>query len=146
MTSFIEGVEMPFIIGITLALVVGVFTTSVGWDRDRALYPVVLLVVASYYVLFAVMGGSTTALIVDSIVMLAFVLVAVWGFKSTLWLVVAGLAGHGVLDAFHHGVVANPGVPAWWPPFCLGYDVAAAAVLGWLLTAGSRQARSVTRA
>ena len=28
--------------------------------------------------------------------------------------------------------MTNPGVPAWWPAFCLGYDVAAAAILAWL--------------
>ena len=53
---------MAYAIGIGLALVVSVFARSVGLDRDRALYPTVLVVIASYYVLFAVMGGSMRAL------------------------------------------------------------------------------------
>jgi hypothetical protein len=104
----------------------------VGLDRDRAFYPTVLIVVASLYVLFAVMGGSTHALVVELIVMTVFLLLAIAGFKVNMWLVVAGLAGHGVLDFFHGHIVSNPGVPDWWPAFCGAYDVAAAGCLAWL--------------
>jgi hypothetical protein len=54
------------------------------------------VVVASYYVLFAVMGGSGEALVPETPVMVGFLLVAVIGFKKNLWLVVATLAGHGI--------------------------------------------------
>jgi hypothetical protein len=37
------------------------------------------------------------------------------------------------LDFFHGRLIANPGVPAWWPLFCLSFDVMAAAYLAWLL-------------
>jgi hypothetical protein len=46
---------------------------------------------------------------------------------------VAALAGHGVVDAVHGRLIANAGVPAWWPAWCLAYDVGAAAWLAWLL-------------
>jgi hypothetical protein len=75
-------------------------------------------------------------------VMAGFAIAAVVGFKSSAWIVVAGLAGHGVLDAFHGSVVENAGVPAWWPAFCLAYDVGAAGILAWLVT---RQATSISR-
>jgi hypothetical protein len=84
-------------------------------------------------VLFAVMGGSGHALVVETLVMTGFLLAAVVGFKKSLWLVVAALAAHGVFDLFHGSVVANPGVPEWWPAFCLTYDITAAAFLAWLL-------------
>jgi hypothetical protein len=45
-----------YAIGIVLALAVSVFARSVGLDRDRACYPTVLVVVAPYCVLFAVMA------------------------------------------------------------------------------------------
>jgi len=85
-------------------------------------------------VLFAVMGGSGRAVVVETLVAAAFVLAASVGFRRSLWLVVAALAAHGVQDAFHGRLVANPGVPAWWPAFCLTYDVAAAGYLAWRLT------------
>ena len=124
---------MEYAIGIVLALIVSGFARATGLDRDRALYPTMAIVIASYYELFAVMGGSTHALVVESVVMTAFVVVAVLGFKFSLWLVVACLAAHGVFDVFHGLVVTNPGVPQWWPAFCLTYDIGAAGFLAWLL-------------
>src|SRR2546422_7347756 len=109
---------MGYAIGIVLALCVSVFARVVGLDRDRAFYPTLLVVIASYYVLFAVMGGSGHALVMETLVMTGFLLVAVIGFKKNLWLVVAALAAHGVFDFFHGRVVVNHGVPAWWPAFC----------------------------
>ena len=50
---------MPYAIGVVLALSTVAFARLVGFDRDRAFYPIVLVIIASYYVLFAVMGGST---------------------------------------------------------------------------------------
>ena len=137
---------MPFVIGIVLSISVAVFARGVGFDRDRAFYPTVLIVIASYYVLFAAMTGSIHAVLTESIVMTAFVFAAVMGFKSSRWIVVVALIGHGVLDAFHGKVIANPGVPSWWPAWCFAYDVGAAGCLAWLSTAapkfnteGSRQ-------
>jgi len=120
-------------VGALLALGVGLLATVAGMDRDRAFYPTVLMVVAALYALFAVIGGSTRALVLESLVGAVFLALAVAGFRSSLWLVVLGLAGHGMFDFVHGGVVANPGVPAWWPSFCGTYDVTAAAYLTWIL-------------
>ena len=124
---------MPYIIGIVLSVAVAQFARRVGFDRDRAFYPTVLIVIASYYVLFAAMSESVHTVLLESIVMIGFLIAAVVGFNSSLWIVVAALAGHGVLDAFHGRVVENSGVPSWWPAFCLAYDLGAASSLAWLL-------------
>ena len=124
---------MPYIIGIVLSVAVAVLMRYVGFDRDRAFYPTVLIVVASYYVLFAVIGGSMQAVLVESGVMAAFAIAAIAGFKSSPWILVVGLAGHGVFDSFHGYLFENPGVPVWWPAWCLAYDVGAAACLAVLL-------------
>jgi hypothetical protein len=134
---------MPQTIGLVLALAVSVYATLLRLDRDRALYPVMLMVVASYYVLFAVMGGSARDIVVASLVAGGFVLAASVGFRRSLWLVAAGLAAHGVLDLFLTGVVANPGVPAWWPGFCGAYDLAAAAFLSGLLLRATSARRTL---
>ena len=127
---------MPYAIGIVLSAGVAVFARYVGFDRDRAFYPTVVIVVALYYVLFAVMSGSVQTVVVETVVMSLFAIAAVVGFKSSAWLVVAALAGHGVFDAVHGYIIENAGVPAWWPAWCLSYDVGAAACLGWLLRRG----------
>ena len=49
---------VEYLIGVALAAAVAGLATVVGFDRDRSFGPTILIVVASYYVLFAVMGGS----------------------------------------------------------------------------------------
>jgi len=125
---------MALLVGALLALFVGLLLgTGLGLDRDRAFYPVVTIVVASYYVLFAVMGASAHALVLESLVGAVFLVLAVVGFKSSLGVVVVALAAHGIFDFLHGKVISNPGVPGWWPQFCLAYDVTAAGYLAWLL-------------
>jgi hypothetical protein len=125
---------MPYTVGIVLSAGVAAFARFVGFDRDRAFYPTVLIVIASYYVLFAAMSGSSATILLESIGMAMFLLAAVVGFKTSAWVVAGGLAGHGIFDAVHGNIVANAGLPVWWPPFCLAYDIVAAACLAWLLT------------
>ncbi|HEX5379137.1 MAG TPA: DUF3703 domain-containing protein [Phenylobacterium sp.] len=129
---------MEYLIGVLLALGTGVFATAVGFDRERGFYPVVLCVIASYYALFAIMGGSLGVLTIETGIAGAFLALAAWGFKRNLWLVVAGLFGHGALDLIHPQLLANPGEPAWWPMFCMAFDMVAAGYLALkLLPAGS---------
>ena len=96
---------MPYVIGIVLSLIVALFASRVGFDRDRAFYPTVLIVVALYYVLFAAMTGSVQTVLMESVGMTLFAVLAVIGFKSS----------------------------AWWPAFCLAYDVGAAGTLTWVI-------------
>lgn len=124
---------LPFFIGVGLALGAFVLGRVVGLDRDRAFYTTALIVIAALYDLFAAIGGSTKALIVESLVGSVFLVVAVVGFRRNLWIVAAGLFAHGVMDFFHGHLVSNPGVPRWWPMFCGAYDVVAAGGLAWLL-------------
>ena len=135
---------MDFIVGAVLAFSVGLAATFIGLDRDRAFYPTVMAVIASYYALFAVMGGSFRVLAVESVAIVAFLAAAVAGFKWSLWLVVAALAGHGVFDVTHARLISNPGVPVWWPRFCLAYDVVAAAYLAVLLSRSGQRRQEVS--
>ena len=131
---------MEYAIGVGLALAVCLLGTVVGFDRDRAFYATVTIVVATYYGLFAVMGGSGATLAKESVVIAAFLLVSILGFKRSLWLLVGALFAHGVFDSVHGHLISNPGVPSWWPMFCMTFDITAAGYLAWLLS-GSRAAR-----
>jgi hypothetical protein len=124
---------MAILVGVVLGLLVGLSTTLVGMDRDRALYPAILVVIASYFSLFAVLGGSSEAIALETVVALIFVAAAFAGFRMSLWLVVAAIAAHGLTDPFHGRIIENAGVPAWWPAFCASIDVVLAAYLGWML-------------
>ena len=120
---------MEYVIGLILGMAVAGAAAVIGFDRDRAFYPTVLIVIASYYVLFAVMGASSRQLMIEIAVASLFFLLAAVGFKTTLWIVVAATIGHGVFDFIHHWFISNPGVPQWWPGFCLAFDVSFGAYL-----------------
>jgi hypothetical protein len=132
----------PLAIGAVLALAVSTYASWIGLDRDRAFYTTVVAVVASYYVLFAAMGGPGS-MIPELAIASIFIAAASLGFRRNMWLVAAALAGHGILDAFHSSLVLNPGVPRWWPPFCMAYDLTAAGYLA--MTLRRAPARSKAR-
>lgn len=132
---------MDYLIGVVLALAVGVSASGLGLDRDRAFYPTVMIVIASYYALFAAIAGSAHTLAAESLAIGAFLALSLAGFKRSLWWVVAALLAHGVFDFLHRHLIPNPGVPAWWPAFCLAYDAAAALYLGGLLASGRLASR-----
>ena len=135
---------VPAIVGVALAIGVALFARVVGFDKERAFYPVVLVVVASYYDLFAIMAGGP--LVAELLGSLIFVAAAAVGFRTSLWIVVAGLAGHGIFDFGHGTMIENPGVPTWWPSWCLGYDVAAALCLAALIVKGGVSGRATRSA
>jgi hypothetical protein len=124
---------MEYLIGAGLAVVVCAFAAFVGFDRDHVFYPTVTVVIATYYILFAGMGGSMPALAWESLIASAFLAFAVAGFKKNLWVIAAAIAAHGVFDFFHHFLIRNPGVAEWWPGFCLSFDVLASGFLAILL-------------
>jgi len=133
---------MEYLIGVVLAAVMFAFAVLTGFDRDRVFYPMMLIFIAGYYILFAVMGSSVRALTIESLVAGLFLVVAVVVFKKNLWLIVAAIAGHGVFDFFHHVFIENPGVPVWWPGFCMAFDILASGFLAVLLIRRSRFERT----
>lgn len=132
---------MEYLIGVGLAAVMCAFALLTGFDRERVFYPTMLIFIAGYYILFAAMGSSIQALTIESLVAALFTVVAVVGFKQNLWLVAAAIAGHGVFDSVHRLFIEDPGVPVWWPGFCMAFDIFAGGFLAVLLIRRSRFAR-----
>jgi hypothetical protein len=129
---------MEYLCGVVLALASAGGATAVGFDRERVFYPTLLIVIATYYVVFAATGysmrdSSGHVVIFESLAAAGFLLVALLAFKISLWLAVAGLVGHGLFDFVHDRFLHNPGVPHWWPGFCLAFDVVAGGYLAVLL-------------
>lgn len=135
---------MEYGIGVALAMLVCTGAWLAGFDRERGFYPTLLMVIASYYLLFAVMAGTPWTLAGESFPALIFVLAAVTGFKKTPWIIVTALVAHGLFDFSHAALIENPGVPSWWPGFCLGFDAMAAAFLAALLVVRARVAATGT--
>jgi hypothetical protein len=132
---------MPAIIGILLAIAIVALGRVAGLDRDRAYYPVALIVIGSYYVLFALMAGDRSALPGELVFAALFAAISVAGFRLSLWLVAAGMAAHGLFDFVRAVFLPGSGVPLWWPAFCGSIDVALACGLAALLLRGWVPAR-----
>ena len=119
-------------VGALLAFLVGLSAHLVGYDRDRSFYAVVLTVVGAIYPLFAVMAGGQK-LVPEVVFFALFATLAATGFRTSLWIVAAGLLLHGLFDCVRHAYLPAPGAPGWWPAFCGAYDVVAALAVAVLL-------------
>lgn len=132
---------MEYIVGVTLALLFCAAAAVLGMDRERVFYPAVVMAVASYYLAFAVGDGRGGVMGSEVAIAAVFIAGAVLGFKRSPWIAVVALGGHGVMDAFHHHMVHNTGVPQAWPGFCMSFDVTAAVVVALIMFARDRRSR-----
>jgi hypothetical protein len=106
------------------------------WWLDRAtVYALGLVVIAGIYVGFAVADGRPKVIAVESSVTFAFVVVAAAAVTGSPWLLVAGLAGHGLKDLWQHRTQFVSGT-RWWPPFCMVVDWVVAAIIIGEIAAG----------
>ena len=104
-------------------------TPLVFWWLDSAtVYALGLVGIAFIYVGFAVADGRPKVIAVESSVTFAFVVVAAAAVTESPWLLVAGLAGHGLKDLWQHRT-HFVSTTRWWPPFCLVVDWVAAPLI-----------------
>ena len=114
---------MPIVVGVLLAIAIATLAKFTRFDEDRSFYSTVLVIIASYYVLFAVLGGSGHALVWELVIAVAFSTVAIIGALFFPKLVGTGIIAHGLFDLVHNIIIENSGVPTWWPTFCGSIDV-----------------------
>ncbi len=136
---------MEYVVGITLALFFCAAAAWLGIDRERAFYPAVAIAVTSYHLAFAVVDGRNEVMLSEVAIGAIFIVAAVAGYKRSPWFAVAALGGHGVMDAFHHHLMHNTGVPQVWPGFCMTFDVTAAVIVAWVMLARARGKREQQR-
>jgi len=113
----------PVIIGVLLAIGIAALAKFTRFDEDRSFYSTVLVIIASYYVLFAVLDSSGHALVWELVIAVAFSTVAITGALFLPTLVGIGIIAHGLFDLVHDVLIQNSGVPTWWPSFCGSVDV-----------------------
>jgi hypothetical protein len=124
---------------IAWGIVVGVIQAAspfAFWWLDRAtVYALGLTLIAAIYIGFSVADGRGKVILVECVVASAFVVVAAAGVTGSAWLIVGGLAGHGLKDMWQHRTryVANT---RWWPPFCAAVDFVVALILAVAIARG----------
>ena len=123
-----RSLRSPVAWGVVLGVLQAASPLAFFWVDSATVYALGLAVIAAIYIGFAVADGRRHVLAVETAVASAFVVVAAAAVTGTAWLIVAGLAGHGVKDMWQHrtGFVAGT---RWWPPFCAAVDFVAAALI-----------------
>jgi hypothetical protein len=130
-----RSLRAPVLWGIVWGAIQAAAPLGFWWLAPATVYALSLALIAAVYIGFAVADGRPTVIAVEAGIAGLFVVVAAAGVTGPAWLLVAGLAGHGVKDLWQHRrhYVANT---RWWPPFCLVVDWVAAAILIMLIAAG----------
>jgi hypothetical protein len=107
------------------------------WLDPATVYALGLAAIAFVYIGFAVADGRWRVIAAESVVAMAFVVVATAGVTGPAWLLALGLAAHGVKDAWQQRSQYVSGT-RWWPPFCAAVDWVVALIIGIEIVAGVR--------
>jgi hypothetical protein len=129
------GLRAPVIWGLVVGAAQAATPLVFWWLDTSTVYALGLAVIAAVYIGFAVADGRLIVLAVETGVASGFIIIAAAAITGTPWLLVVGLAGHGLKDLWQHRrqFVANT---RWWPPFCLVVDWAVAAIIAVEIAAG----------
>jgi hypothetical protein len=129
------GLRAPVLWGFVVGVAQAATPLAFWWLSTATVYALGLVFIAAVYIGFAVADGRRKVLAVETGVAGMFVIVAAAAIVGSPWLLVVGLAGHGVKDLWQHRTqfVANT---RWWPPFCLVVDLVAAAIIAIAIVAG----------
>jgi hypothetical protein len=123
-----RGLRTPILWGVAWGVLQAASPLAFFWLDDATVYALGLALIAAIYIGFGVADGRGHVIAVETGVATVFVVVAAAAVTGSAWLLVAGLAGHGLKDLWQHrtGFVAGT---RWWPPFCATVDVVAAALI-----------------
>lgn len=109
---------------------------EVRMTRARSFFPAALIVISSFYLIFAIAAGNLSEFLINLLIVTLFTGLALRGYLQSLWLVVLGLVVHGLFDFAYHFHGGGP-APVWWGAFCLTFDVVFAVGLTGVLRTAS---------
>lgn len=113
-------------------LAVGILQAAVAlafwWLDLLTVHALMLGVIAAIYVGFAVSDGRTKVIVVESSIVVAFVIAAAAAVPVSPWLLVVIYLSHGAKDLWQHRTRFVRGT-RWWPPFCFAIDVTVAVII-----------------
>jgi hypothetical protein len=128
------SLRTPVAWGVVIGVLQAASPFAFFWLDAATVYALGLALIATVYIGFAVADGRRHVLAVETAVASAFVVVAAAAVTGSAWLMVAGLAGHGLKDMWQHRTGFVTGT-RWWPPFCAAVDFVAAGLIAVAITA-----------
>jgi hypothetical protein len=127
-TAHRTGLRTPILWGVVLGVLQAASPLALFWLSTATVYALGLALIATVYIGFAVADGRRHVLVAEIAVASLFVVVAAIAGAASPWLIVGGLAGHGLKDLWQHRTQFVSGT-RWWPPFCATVDFVAAALI-----------------
>jgi hypothetical protein len=129
------ALSTPVICGVIVGAIQAVSPLGFWWLEPKTVYALGLALIAAVYIGFGVADGRWQVIAAESSVAGFFVVIAAVSVRGSAWLVVLGLAGHGLKDLWQHRVqfVRNT---RWWPPFCATVDWVVAGLLATAILLG----------
>ena len=121
------GFRPAVIWGVVVGVLQAASPLAFWWLDPATVYALGLALIAAIYIGFAVADGRPKVIAVESIVASAFVVIAAVAVTGSVWLLVAGLVGHGLKDLWQHRTSV------------CGQHAVVAAVLRWSSTGSPRQ-------
>lgn len=121
--------------GIVVGVIQAASPLAFWWLPRATVFALELSLIAAVYIGFSVADGRSKVIVAECGVAAMFVVVAAAGVTGSAWLIVGGMAGHGLKDMWQHrtGYVANT---RWWPPFCAAVDFVVALILAVAIARG----------
>jgi len=131
----LHALPAPVIWGAVWGVIQAASPLGLWWLEPKTVYALALALIAAVYIGFSVADGRGHVIAAETIVAGSFVIIAAMSVSGSAWLLVAGLAGHGLKDLWQHRTqfVRNT---RWWPPFCATVDWVAAGILTTALLTG----------
>ena len=111
----------PIGISLSLATATILLTLTLSAAQASEFHAILLTLIASVYIGFALQGGQPYEVGLELTVAAAFIVLALIGLWLSPWFIVLGLALHGVWDFLHHDLIPTP-VPRGYIPLCMVYD------------------------
>jgi len=121
-------IPRPALVGFTCGVVVSLAITLLDILPDSQGHAMLVAAIATPYLVFALIDGSTRSLVIEIAVMVVFVTTAFLVFDSPAWIVAIVLASHGLWDLAHmrsHMTKHVGDYPIW----CATLDISAATML-----------------
>jgi hypothetical protein len=131
----LRGLRTPVAWGVAWGVLQAASPLAFFWLSSATVYALGLALIAAVYIGFAVADGRPKVIAVEATIASVFLIVAAVGVTGSAWLLVAGLAGHGLKDLWQHRTrfVANT---RWWPTFCAAVDFVAAILITVVIATG----------
>jgi hypothetical protein len=131
----LRALRGPVICGAVVGVIQAASPLGFWWLEPRTVYALGLTLIAAVYIGFSVADGRGQVIAAESSVAGLFVVVAAVGVSGPAWLIVLGLAAHGLKDLWQHRTqfVRNT---RWWPPFCATVDWVVAGILAAAMLTG----------